>query len=104
MPNFRSVNPQQQSTVQHVRKLLTNHSLGMPPSISRTTVTADNQFIVEMFGSIDDIIQMHVTVLMNQFFTVLGIDKRHFSYQYLGVIEIRVIIQPAGRCVSRVAD
>ena len=59
-------------------------------------VPGDDDFVFEFVFSINEIIQMHVPVLADQFFTMIRRDESHFGDQNFGLVKQWVIVQTFG--------
>ena len=70
----------------------------------RTQVTKNDQFILELVGAVEDIIQVHVSVLVDLFFAVIRTEKRHFRDQDFGFVHVVVTVQSGRRSISGETD
>lgn len=64
----------------------------------------DYDFIMKLVGSFDDVIQMHVTELVDLFSTMLRPEKGEFCNQDLSFKDRRVVVESRRRGVARVTD
>ena len=69
------------------------HNLGgFLDAVTSTAVSGDDQFVLEFCFSLDEVVQMHVTVLMNQVPLMIGSQKGQLCDQYLRPIKLRVVV------------
>ena len=53
----------------------------------------NNEFVFELIRTIQNIIQMHVTVFVDLLLAVIRAEKRHFCDEYLGFERVFVAVQ-----------
>ena len=64
----------------------------------------DNDFVIETVFSFNEIVQVHVSVFVDQLFAMIGRNKSHLRNQDFTIIEQRIVIQSWRRRVTRESD
>src|SRR5438105_3346148 len=72
--------------------------------IARAEVCADDQFVLESFGSLDEVIQMHVAVFVDFLAAMVGSDEAQLRDEDFCLKGRWVAVEPRGACVAGVAD
>ena len=102
-PALRSY-PQLQTPTEHVRQHLLNESFHLGRVVPRAEVGSDHQLILKTISPFAKIIDMHVAMLMDFVFAVLGRHKGHFADQNPGLKEDFIVIQTLRGGVARVGE
>jgi hypothetical protein len=74
----RTLNPQMQPAPQHVREASLDDLFRFTTRVSRAEMGCNNQVVLKSTSTLDEIIEMHVTILVNELTSVVVRRKGHF--------------------------
>ncbi len=91
-----------QPPAQHVGQSASHVVANLLVVVPRAEVAGDDPLVMKPIAPLDEVVQVHVAVLVNLFLAVAGRDERHLRNQHLRLVHDRRVIESGRRAVAQV--
>ena len=96
------LDPQVESSLKHAGKRLLDMFADLARMIACAEMSEDDLFVLEAMPALDNVVQVHVPMLVDQLRSVRGSHERHLGNQDFGLIHGGAFIQPARITVAQI--
>jgi hypothetical protein len=96
--------PQFETAAEAIWQSAIDPSANLAIVVSNAEVPADDDFVLEVVSSVNEVVEVHVSMLVDLVLLMFGGQEGHLGDENFGPVHVGACIQASGRSVAGVRD